>query len=125
MTTELPNDPVVAALAAWFDRPDVRIVRSLKRDFKGEWVTASDLVVQLAVPNAKLATYEVAIDGLVVSGHVELRRDGGPMYRHLKDLPAPGAAGADGGLQAAPVGEGFEGEEREGYFFWRGSWRPS
>ena len=107
----------VLALDAWLQRPDVRLTRALK---PREWSTATDLFGALDLKHSEWGAYQVVLARLVLTGHV--RRGDGEVTRYLlvRDLAPPGPAS-----KRPPDHPGIEGEERQGWFFWRGTWRRS
>ncbi len=101
-------------LGEWLARPDVRIARALK---SLEWSTAEALFQKLEVTSPQIAEYARALARLVKSGHIEHRAPP-ECYRLARELATPPRAPV-----AVPSTPGTDGEEREGWFFWRGTWR--
>lgn len=101
-------------LGEWLARPDVRISRALK---SMEWVTAEVIFAAVTDDPLEFPMCAKALARLVKSGHV-LRRGDPAVFRLEVELPVPRPAQSD-----APAKPGTEGEERPGWFFWRGSWR--
>lgn len=112
---ELAQDDALA-LDAWLQRPDVRLVRALRHL---EWMTADQIFESIKIAPREIPLFARALARLVESGHV--RRTGEPGYYHLeRDLEPPAPPRA---RNTAPIVPGNDGEERNGWFFWRGSWR--
>lgn len=108
----------------WLERPGVRIARALKHF---DAATTEELWLAMELPTecgSVINTYAKGLERLVDSGHVQREGSGrATRYRLVKELVAPtlaAALAADGHL-----GEGYEGEERDDHFFWRGTWRKS
>lgn len=119
---ELAAD-LTLALDAWLQKPNVRITRALK---KTEWSTTQDLFGALDLRASDLGLYRQVLGQLVGSGNIE--RGGGhgvPVrYRLLRALTPPGTVPVTPIVTEKPPREpGRDGEECEGWFFWRGSWR--
>ena len=105
------------ALDAWLQRPEVRIARrlgSLDRP------TAAQLFAALDIGWSEHDAYEQALVKLIKDGNVEgdIDEDSVVRYRLVRELSPPVRR------KTRPIGTGLEREEREGWFFWRGTWRP-
>lgn len=121
------RDPYPSHLAAWLDRPDVRLTRAMKL---GEWATRDDIFGALELTLEQRAIYQRRLDQLVtdcvVRQHAQV---GGVRYLLLRRLEPPAPPSTDHEVTHEMVLDesGIDGAVRHDglvkQFFWRGYWR--
>ena len=115
MTSERYHREHQQVLSEWYASADVHVARALS--VPDEWLNEAQIFAGCPGPATCWPEYAAALARLAVSGHVvEL----GGRYKLERPLRPPSLADT---RMAKPHHPGVDGECRDGWFCWRGTWR--